>query len=244
MDCIFAGRQVTRLSIQIKDSGSAVAKVSKGTDEKTGYKNWISEDLIRYGDLLLISGHRIEVQSVSDSTFDWSGILVYDFAGKANRWVVAGLSKDDLYKKLGANKYKMQVVGDQLLIYAVSIGHYLTAKLTHKPLLVSNSSINLSNLDFTVVDSNSSTKVIAGIELAGHSSKPETVVDNPTQNKPLLKTWMIITVAVLLLIGACLYYRRLIPRPWKTSTSEDYSKASFHTSSFSDHEDRNRIKAD
>ena len=131
------------------------------------------ESLLRVGEIVLVEGRRIEVQSVPDSTFDWSGVLAYNFAVNSSRWMVAGLSKDDLFRLIGANKYKMQVVGDELVVYSTGRENIIRAKLVQRPVITSADRFGLRDFKFGVVDSSSTLMYIAGLDF----------FDGPTDDK-------------------------------------------------------------
>ena len=110
LECIFAGRSVTKVAIRVDEAAdTATAMVSGESGQKRGYKNWMCEGLVRVGEVVLVEGRRLEVQAETetDSTFDWSGVLAYDFGTRSSEWMVAGLSKDELFRVVGANKYRV-----------------------------------------------------------------------------------------------------------------------------------------
>ena len=102
VECFLSGKSVQRIRLQI-DSDKAVVLQSDDSDIKYSYKNWQTHDLMLQEDMLLVKGSRMDTDS--EQTFDQSGIIVYKFGKGSSKYMVTGLSKDEIFKTIGANKY-------------------------------------------------------------------------------------------------------------------------------------------
>ena len=114
VECFLSGKSVQRIRLQI-GSDKAVVLQSDDSDIKYSYKNWETHDLMLQEDMLLVKGSRMDTDS--EQTFDQSGIIVYKFGKDSSKYMVTGLSKDEIFKTIGANKYQTVVAGNRLLLH-------------------------------------------------------------------------------------------------------------------------------
>ena len=114
IECFLSGKALKRIRLHIEEDKATVLPADD-SDTKHSYKNWETQDLLLQEDFLLVKGSRMDTDS--EQTFDQSGILMYKFGKDSSKFMVAGLSKDEIFKTVGANRYQTVVSGSCILLH-------------------------------------------------------------------------------------------------------------------------------